>query len=215
LAKNASIAVKPSNTFPKVDAIDSSLSTLKPSRLLIGLERLKAHIYVDLVVGAVKSVYFEEPKFSGGDFGLGDSEYWQIEFLKGAIRKSLLPSVRPKGDNSPNKILKALRWLFNKLLRLIYRLRGMVEAFIAKIFPRDNRLKAESKANGRKIILLAAILYNIYSVAEYLDRWLRDTMGLSLTSYIAKLAKKKQTNGINFYHTLAKQLLPTIKLEAN
>ena len=213
LAKNVSAGIKPGVPL-KTGGVDSSSATLQRSKPSINLRILKAHIHVDLTVGAIKAVDFRKPRFHGEDLGLGDSEYWQIGFLEESIEQGVLPVVRPKGEESSSPILRGLRWLFNRVLRLIYRLRGIVEAFIAKVFPKDNKLKAESETNGRRIILLAALLYNMYTVAEYLDERLRKTIRLSLTKYIEKLAENMRVKGINFYHTLAQQLLSTTKLKA-
>ena len=144
-------------------------------------------------------------------FSLGDGEYWQIEYVKNLWKGIIVPVIKPKGEKSPNKTLKATRRIVDKYGPILYRLRGIVESFIAFIFPHDNKAEAYKKDNAGKTLKLRAIAYNILTITTYQDMFFRQYLGITLRDYIDEHMPKNPTIPINLYQHLATQVLTPAK----
>ena len=136
-------------------------------------EALKRHVLVNLNTGAIVKIsdkpVIPPEKAALLRFPLGEGEYWQIEYAKNLWKGIIVPVIKSRGEKSPNKTLRATRPVIDKYGPILYRLRGIVESFIAFIFPHDNKAEAHKKDNARKILKLRVIAYNILPIATYQD----------------------------------------------
>ncbi len=142
----------------------------------------------------------------------GDSAYFQKSFVSEHFSRGVLPVARPKNVRYSDPLLRAVEWLFSRYLRVIYRICGLIEAVISRLAPHTNRTRSSSPRGYRVEILLRGLSQNILSLECVLDRYIRETWGLTIGD-VVRLARRSSRDEREAFDTFYHMLLSVLGLE--
>ena len=142
---------------------------------------------------------------------LRDSAYFQKSFV-GEYPSRALPVARPKNVRYSDPLLGAVEWLFSRYLWVIYRVRGLIEAVISRLTPYTNRTRSSSPRGCRVETSLRGLSQNILSLGCVLDRYIRETWGLTIGG-VVRLTRGSSEDERGAFDTFYHMLLSVLGLE--
>jgi len=178
------------------------------------------HLKVDLDLQVPIEVEFEHSlddasiPHNGSSFalGFGDSAYFNKNTVSEWLQEQILPIIKPKNTNYVDSKLLALKWLFERYLKVLYRIRGLVEAVISRVAPHSNKAQSQTKRSFRIEILLRCVKESIILLGCIIDRCVRERFGLTLSGLVDVARLESQVG--DPWSTLFNMLWSVADLEA-